>query len=233
MPMTGAELLERAATVLQDQAHVRWPLPELGNWLNDGLRAVVTVKPAASSRSVPLQLAEGTLQSLADPKHLKLLRLPRNLQQADTRIGGRAIRPVTRETLDASEPYWHDRAAVPFRKEVRQYVFDEAAPREFYVYPGNDGNGVVEAVVSVLPALITAAGEPDTLGSWATAIDLPEPYPVVLLDYVLHRAFSKDDIAGDAGRAQLHLQAFMGALGVKAQVAATHSPNSRARIAST
>lgn len=231
--MTGAELLRRAGTVLQDEQFVRWRLAELVRWTNDGLRAVVTVKPSANSTSVVLTLAEGTLQTLADPSHLLLLRIPRNLKQASPRLGGRAIRPVSREVLDASAPSWHDRAETPFRAEVRQYVFDESSPKEFYVYPGNDGTGIVEAVVSMLPSFLVASGEPDVIASYNAAIDLPEPYPAVVLDYVLYRAFSKDDIAGEPMRAQIHLQAFMQALGVKAEVQNSHSPNSRARIAST
>lgn len=232
--MNGSELLRRAADVLQDIEHVRWTLPELVRWANDGLRAIVLAKPSAKSESVALPLVEGTLQSLTDEAHLRLLRIPRNLTDAGPpRIGGRVIRPTSRETLDASQPAWHDPKEVRYRKEVRQYVFDEAAPKEFYVYPGNDGSGLVEAVVSVLPAMLTADGDPDAIGSYGAPLGLPEPYGPILLDYVLYRAFSKDDTAADAGRAQLHLQAFAMALGIKAEVAATHSPNARAKILST
>lgn len=231
--MTGADLLKRAGTLLQDETFTRWRLPELVRWINDGQRAVVTAKPSANSTSVALSLAEGTLQTLANPSHLLLLRIPRNLTQASPRLGGRVIRPVSREVLDASAPGWHNRAETPFRKEVRQYVFDEANPREFYVYPGNDGTGLVEAVVSILPTFLAATGDPDAIASYNAPLGLPEPYGVVVLDYVLFRAFAKDDIAGEPARAQMHLTAFMQALGVKAEVQAGHSPNSRARIAST
>jgi uncharacterized protein DUF6682 len=232
--MTGAELLTRAATVLQDGDHVRWPLPELVNWLNDGQRAVIAAKPSANSQSVALTLVEGTRQTLIEASHLMLLRLPRNLTAATpTRLGARAIRPVSREVLDASEPMWHDRATIPFKKEVRQYVFDEQAPREFYVYPGNDGTGLVEAVVSVLPTLLAATGDPAVIASYAAEIGLPEPYGVILLDYILSRAFSKDDVGADPGRAAMHMQAFMSALGIKAQVEGAQSPNTRAKVTST
>lgn len=232
--MKGSELLSRAATVLQDDDHVRWPLPELVRWINDGLRAIVLAKPSASSESVAIALEEGTLQSLSDDSHLVLLRIPRNLKDAGpARIGGRAIRPTSREMLDASMPDWHDPVECPQRAQVRQYVFDEANPREFYVYPGNDGTGIVEAIVSVMPALVTASGDAAAIGSYAADLPLPEPYGIVLLDYVLYRAFSKDDTGADVSRARLHLQAFSAALGIKAEVEGTHSPNSRAGVAST
>lgn len=234
--MTAAELLTRAAVILHDTDHVRWPLSELVDWINDAQRAIVLAKPSANPQTVNLDLIRGTRQSLTDPTHLCLLRLPRNILQIDPVRGGRAIRPVTREQLDTSSPYWHDPVEVPYRKEVRQYVFDEANPREFYVYPGNDATGIVEAVVSVLPTAVVPAddGDANDIASYeSVALGLSEPYAVVILDYVLYRAFSKDDMPADNSRAQIHYQAFATALGVKIQAEAANSPNSRAKVSST
>lgn len=231
--MLASDLLTRAATLLQDADHTRWPLPELVNWLNDGVRAVLLAKPSANSRSVALTLVLGTLQSLTNASHLSLLRVPRNLTSpGPPPVGGRVIRPTTREVLDASAPNWHVQAETPFKKEVRQLVFDEANPREFYVYPGNDGTGLVEAVVSVLPDQVAASGDAALLASYSAELPLAEPYSIVLLDYVLYRAFGKDDVAADVSRAQLHLQAFMGALGIKAKAESGNSLNSRAKVMS-
>lgn len=231
--MTGAELLIRAATILQDDAHVRWPLPELVNWINDGQRAVVLAKPSANAQSVALTLVYGTLQTLDNPAHLALLRVPRNLKSLDPLVGGRVIRPTSREMLDSSLPTWHDPKEAPYKAEVRQYVYDEANPREFYVYPGSLGGNLVEAIVSVQPTLLTASGEPDVIGSYNGALGLPEPWIVALLDYVLYRAFAKDDVAGDASRSRMHYQAFATAVGIKIQVEGANSPNSRAKVTST
>lgn len=232
--MNGDELLTKASRILQDDAHVRWTLPELVGWINDGQRAIVLAKPSANAESMALTLVEGTLQSLTTASHLMLLRLPRNLKSATPPLkGGRVIRPTSREMLDSSFPAWHDPNENPYRAVVRQYVYDEANPREFYVYPGNDGNGIVEAVVSVLPTFLTASGDVDTLASYSAALGLPEPYAVLLMDYVLYRAFSKDDSAADSSRSRAHFEAFAMALGIKAEVENSHSPNSRASVAST
>jgi hypothetical protein len=232
--MNGVDLLSRAAIVLQDVEHKRWPLAELVGWINDGQSALVAIKPSANAKSVALAMQTGTLQALNDPTHFMLLRLPRNIASlGPPRVGGRAIRPVDRETLDASQPMWHDRATVPFRREVRQYIFDEENPSEFYVYPGNDGSGLVEAIVSVLPAALTATGDPTSINSYSATLALSDPYPLIVLDYVLSRAFSKDDIGADPGRAAAHMGAFMSALGAKAQAETTQSPNVRAKVGST
>jgi hypothetical protein len=229
---TAAELFTRASVLLQDEQHVRWKLSELTLWINDGLRAVVLAKPSAKSESVVLSLVAGTLQTLVDADHLALLRVTRNIvSEGPPRVGGRIIRATARDILDASAPDWHspDHNA----KEVRQYVYDEAVPREFYVYPGNNGAGTIEAVVAIMPELIEADGSPEALGSYNQEIDLPEPWIVPLQDFVLFRAFSKDAVGADPGRAGSHYTAFATGVGLKVQVERVNSPNTGARVTST
>jgi len=233
MTTTAAEILTRAGTVLQDTSHVRWTLPELADWLNEAQRSIILADPTANSATVTLNMVEGTLQSLTEEDQLLLLRVPRNLTGASEPFtGGRVVRPTTRETLDGSEPNWHDPNVVSFKAEVRQYIYDEAEPRSFYVYPGNDGTGKVEAVVSLLPTMIDTAGT-EISDYEDVEIGLPEPYSVVILDYLLYRAFAKDDIAADMTKAQVHYKAFATALGLKIQVDGANSPNSGARVTRT
>jgi hypothetical protein len=232
MATTAGQILTRAATVLQDATFVRWLLPELADWLNEAQRAIVLAKPSANAVTVDIEMVSGTLQSLGAEERLFLLRLPRNLKGAAAPFtGGRAIRPTARATLDASQPNWHDNEEVRFKDEVRQYIYDESNPREFFVYPGNTGDGRVEAVVSVLPTMIATTGT--EIGDYSGAIGLPEPYAPVILDYILYRAFAKDDIAAEVTRSQLHYRAFAEALGIKIQVEGASSPNSRAGLART
>lgn len=229
---TGRDIMERAGLILQDEDNVRWLPSELCQWLNDGIKAIILAKPSAKTETRVLTLAEGTLQAIAtvagSPTPLALISITRNITATTpARIGGRTVRAVSGAVLDAQEPYWHDPDQVRFKAEVRQYVYDEQNPLEFYVYPGNDGTGTVEAVVSVLPDLLEATGSVDDLASYDTAISLPEPYSVPLLDYVLFRAFSKDDTGAQPGRSMSHYQAFATAIGIKIRVEGASSPNSR------
>lgn len=227
MAETAASLLTKASIILQDDDNLRWTLAELVGWLNDGLKAVIIVQPQSHAESVALALAEGTLQSLTDPKHIRLLRIIRNLSSAAPRAGGRAIRITDRSLLDTQAPYWHDPSDTPYRKEVRQYVFDETCPQEFYVYPGNDGTGLVEAIVSTVPTLVEPTGDPESIASYEVAIDLREPWGPILIDYVLYRAYLKDAPEGGAGKAAIHYQQFATALGVKDQSNKASNPQSR------
>lgn len=232
MTTTAGEILKRASILLQDTDNVRWPLTELADWINEAQRAIVLAKPSANSQSVALTLVAGALQSLTTASHLILLRITRNLETASPRVGGRVIRPTTRDILDGSDPNWQVVDDDCVRSEVRQYVYDEENPREFYVYPPNDGEGIIEAVVGVLPTMIATTGT--ALSDYtALSIGLPEPYAPVILDYIMFRALSKDDPAANITRAQVYYQSFATAVGLKLQVELTNSPNIKAGIKRT
>lgn len=226
--LTGRQIMEAAGILLLDETYVRWPLAELAKWINEGVRAIILAKPSAKSTTIAVQLQKGTLQSVpqtGDPQPLRLLSIVRNLKSADDRVGGRIVRPTKRSLLDAQAPYWHDERRVRFQKEVRQFCFDEENPLEFYTYPGNDGNGIVEAVVSTLPAPLEPSGDPEDIASWEADIGLQEIYLGPLTDYVLYRSQLKDDVASNTGRSAIHYQQFATALGIKVQTERTTSPN--------
>lgn len=229
---TGAEILQRAGILLQDEAFVRWTLPELAGWVDQACLAIILAKPSACSSSRVLTLVAGTLQTIPteadEPKPLALLSITRNVSAAGPpRVGGRTIRATSQAMLDAQDPHWHDPQRTRYAKEVRHYVYDEQNPLEFYVYPGNTGAGLVEAILSQVPTPLAATGDPTLITSWGGTVGLPEPYSGPILDYVLHRAFSKDDLAGNAGRAGQHYAQFASAIGLKIQVEGASSPNAR------
>lgn len=227
---TGREIMERASVLLLDEDNTRWPLTELCSWINEGVKAIVLAKPSASSATIDIQLAAGTLQKVpasGTPTPLALQNISANVRSITPRLLGRAITIVGRTVLDAADPNWHDTRYVPFKKDVRHYVYDEASPLEFFCYPGNNGDGVVQGLVSTLPAPLAASGDVKELASYAGDIGLPEPYSDPLLDYVLYRAQMKDDLAGAAGRSAMHYQQFATAVGLKIQVEGSTSPNSR------
>lgn len=230
----ASEIMLKAGILLLDKDHIRWPLDELAGWINEGVRAIILAKPSASCSTVAISLAKGTHQilpaSIGGRETLQLVGVNRNLKSAaEPRVGGRAIRTAARALLDAQEPNWHNGSYVPYRREVRQVIFDENVPTEFYVYPGNDGSGVVEAAVSTLPPPVVAPGgaDQDVTATWALPVGLAEPYGGPLVDYVVSRAHMKDDTAADAGKATAHYQLFAAALGIKVQSEGSSNPNRR------
>lgn len=230
MSVTAAEVIDRARRIILDETSVRWPLPELLLWTDDGQREIALHKPTATAESIVLGLVEGTLQTLP-PAYQSLLRITRNIVAApegETRQPGRAIRIVPRDQLDALNPRWHEAGAVPFATEARHYVYDEASPREFFVYPGNDGTGKVEATLSRIPARLAIAdgADADDLASYALELDVSRIYLTALVDYVLYRAYSKDaQFSGNAQRAGAYYGQFAAAVGIKGQAEAVTTPN--------
>lgn len=228
MAFRAVDIFRRAAVVLQDDTHVRWTLAELCDWLNDGTREIVLHKPNASSDTSIVSLQAGTYQTIPSGS-LALLRVIRNLKTTTTspRVGGRMIQVVNREILDSQRPYWHDTTITPSAKEVKHATFDTADPQSFYVFPPNDGTGIVEVVVSTVPTTIPyASPDPEDISGYAVNVDLPEIYQNVLLSYVLYRAYTKDaQFAGNSARAGAYYQEFANALQLKVSVEAITNPN--------
>lgn len=216
MAILANDIIARAQVIVQDTTGVRWPEAELLRWLNDGQREVAIVKPSATAQNVALTLQAGTLQHIGTGG-LQLIRVVRNLKNtAMPRVGTRATRVVDREVLDAQHPSWHDPDVFPYTKEVKHFCFDEVDPTHFYVFPGNDGTGVVEAIISQSPPDATLGGN----------INVPDIYSNALLDYVLFRAYQKDaDYAGNAERSAIHYQLMLASLTAKGAAEGAVSPN--------
>lgn len=207
-------LVARAATLIQDTTSVRWPTSELIDWLNDGQREIVLLKPQASVKNVSFALtANATKQSLPGDG-IMLIDVTRNMGAGGSTPGD-AIRVVSREVLDAQHPSWH--ADANSEGKVRHYMFDPRDPRNFYVYPrAPSSSWFVELIYSASPADTYAGGY----------IQIDDIYANALLDYILYRAYSKDaEYAQNAQLALAHYTAFSNSLGIKTQNEHTQNPN--------
>lgn len=226
--MKASEIMARASTILLDDDYTRWTMTELAMWLTDALREVAVVVPKATSKNIVVNLVEGTRQVL--PSNCQqLLRVVRNVDiEGDNRVGKGVITIVQREGLDSQNPNWHDGQYVRFRPYARHFVFDETDPLTFYVWPGNDGTGHIEAVVSVIPDPIKPVngGDPELLESYDVPLGVIDVYANAILDYTLYRAYCKDSQnAGAANRAGLFYQQFSQSLGIRANAELVNSPN--------
>lgn len=207
------DIIDRAELILQDITNVRWTATELINWLNDGHREVVLIKPEANTTNESVQLTSGTKQTLPSGG-ICLLDIIRNMGSNGT-TPGNAIRLVDRRILDDQVPGWHSETASAVTKH---FMFDERDPTHYYVYPQSDGTNYIEVVYSSAPTTV-AAGE---------NISIPDIYANALIDYILYRAYSKDaDYAENSQRAVAHYQAFTVSLGAKNSAESTNDPNLR------
>lgn len=139
-------ILERAATIVQDETGTRWPESELLKWLNDGQREIVLLKPDAYAQNESVALVAGTKQSIP-AAGLSLIDVVRNMGTNGS-TPGRAARLIRRKILDEQLPDWHSETA---QDEIKHFCFDDRDPKRFYVYPPSDGTSQVEVVFSSAP----------------------------------------------------------------------------------
>lgn len=205
--MIASDIIGRARIVLNDLDAIRWPDAEMLGWINDGQRVICLVRPDASVSNVTLALAGGTKQQIPSDG-LRLLDVVRNVGGT-----GRAVRMTDRDVLDTQNPTWHADAA---SATIKNYVYDNRDPKTFYVYPPASGASI-EIIYSKNPTNVTAVG--DTLA-------VADVYSDPLLNYVLHRAYSKDaEFAQNFQLASTYLAIFQSMLGLKTSKDAAYSPD--------
>ena len=206
--MQAGDILDPAYRILHDaDSKVRWPEPELLDYVNHGQLQTVLHRPDANAVNEALALVDGTKQSVP-ASGIRFLRAVRNMG-ADGSTPGRVVREAAWEEMDAGAPDWHfDNTTEGVA--IKHYLFDDRDPSRFYVYPGptnTSGTAVnLEVVYSAEPAKATAAD---------STLTLPDRYLNPVLDWVLYRAFSKDaNYSGPMQRAMAHLQNFANELEV-------------------
>lgn len=207
MTFPAQYILTNVVTALQDDGFVRWTLPELVRYFNDGQREIANARPDVRLVSEEIALAPGARQTLP-PRRKRLMTVSYNTTD------GTAITSVPREVLDATVPGW--RAAAPSAR-IKHFMYDPREPLAYWVYPPASDSARVFATSSSEPTDIDVPedGETDlesvygymTIASWASN---------ALRDYILMRAFLKDsEYASNLARAQAHQALVTQALGVE------------------
>lgn len=211
------DVLIRANTLLIDEGAARWPYPELLLWLNDAQRALAMVKPTACAKPMILSLAPGARQEI--PTYAtQLLSVVRNVQDAHSNppLGLATITTVSKADMDGCSPGWSDMAVWPPRKPVWHVMHEDSAPRVFWVWPPNNGTGRVEALLCVIPDDVPQPNARNDPASYITELAVDPVYLNTLVEWVMFRAYSKDDQVPDsAARAAAHLKLFYDGLGVR------------------
>lgn len=204
--MLTSSLIDRVSEVLQDVGRTTWTEPQLLEWANDAVRALVLARPDVSAIKETIALVSGTRQRLNGGNDLRFIQANCNMGSSGF-IAGRSITQGDIRAMDAYNPSWR---TDPPGQEVRHYFFDEALPREFEVYPPvslSYGNVYIEVSKSVLPVAITATGD---------TVPVDEIYAPALTEWMLYRAFIRDaDDTPSVTRATWHFRGFFNLLQVK------------------
>lgn len=203
----ASAIAAKAKILVQDTTGVRWPDTEWLGWLNSGQREICIERPNACTKLASTPLVAGTKQSIpADG--IMFLDFVRNMGAAGA-APGTAPRKVARQMLDSLLPGWH--SATP-NAVVQHFVFEPMAPKNYYCYPPQPAGTTQQGEI-----LYTA--NPTDCATMNSAIALDDIYETVLLDYLMYRAYAKDnEFVGNAERSLMSRKAFDAAIGVKTQI---------------
>jgi len=218
------DIIKRVEDILQD-TNVRWPRPELQNWINESYLQIVMMRPDANAKTGTLTCAAGTRQTLATgfPTALRLLDIVRNLATSSDK---KVVRLISRSVLDDQRPSWHNETGTV---NAQNFTFDPRQPKEFFVYPPATTSTQVEVVYADAPgahSLTEAQLDPEAGTPSTVVINLDDTYLSSIIDWVLYRSYSKDaEYAANAQRATAHNQAFLSGIGVKTQSDVSSAPS--------
>ena len=221
--LQGQHILSRVQNILQDNTSVRWTQGELLDYLNDGQREIANLRPDSTATHSNVSLSTGTEQSIPTDG-LRLIKLVRNMSGTGTdATGARAIRVVTEDALNSTQPSWHDPTVTgdaTHGTEVKHYIFDTNDPRKYYEYPGVAGSAYVEVVYSKNPTNLSAVTD---------LIQVDDVFANPLINFVLYRAFLKDsEYASNMQTAGTYYQLFTQSLGQGGLVQNNIQPDQRA-----
>ena len=195
--MQAASLINQAQILTQDMMGERWSRAEWLGYLNDAQIQIVMLRPDMSVENKSLPLQPGWKQQIP-AEGLRLLAVNAN-------TSGRVVKLISTEKLDAFDANWR---AARASDVVKHYMVDPRDPGRFAVYPPATSKASVECLYSVLPRACDSE----------LALIFSEVVKNQILDWMLFRAFSKDDEFADvAEKRSFYQNSFMTALGAKTQ----------------
>ncbi|WP_172565583.1 DUF6682 family protein [Vibrio navarrensis] len=201
MPITVKNLIDRISRDLIDLRNVRWSRPELIDFMNDAIAAIVIRRPDLSRATAVVATSSNTVALPADAYQIL----------AVNHIDNVAATFVSINKLNQLYPEWRTTVGAPVC-----WTRNELDETTLFLYPAPQEEVNVEVVYSrTLKVTDESASFP-----------LSEVYEGVVADFVMYRAYNKDSLNPAEGqKAQLHLQAFATALGDK-----TATDNAKAQM---
>lgn len=219
MTITAQSIIKRIVRDLNDETSVRWTIPELVRYFNDGQREIATLRPDSMSQRVMLQLVAGAKQSIP-VNGTKLIDV--NANGAGNKG---AVTLVASAILDAQVRNWRN---LPGALEVLHYTYDPREPKTFEVYPPALSESVVDLEFSALPVDIPEPPEGTTYTSVVGDFAMSDLFANAQQHYILFRCYSKDtEYTANPALAQSYQQMYANDLGVELKMTLVSSPTQK------
>lgn len=205
MSTTGAQVIATVRTTLLDPDADWFSDALLLDFINTAQVKMLLARPELNPTVETLTLVAGTVQQLS-ASAIALLDIYNNV--ASKRVAIEASRSM----LDSGQPFWPNMTA---QADVIHWSVDPRHKTMFRVFPPNDGNGSVTALVSRIPTRLDDTN--DTL----TVSDLYKP---VIDALVLSEAYAVNDIKRDLEKSSAYESKAMQMLGMNAQSGVALAP---------
>lgn len=148
-------------------------------------------KPDSCIKNIPHTTVAGILQELPVDA-IRLIDVVCN-------VGGNAVIQTDRKGLSLQNPGWTREAA---SAQAKAFMYHDADPTRFYVYPPSAGGGSLRVVYSSKPAATTLLGN----------ISIADEYRSSLIHYICFKAFTEDSMSPDTNKAAGFHGLFMNSL---------------------
>ena len=218
----------RAQTIIQDRTGVRWPVNELLEWFNEGQRQVVLLRPDASAVTEAVHLVAGSKQAVP-AGGWRMLDVHRNLG-IDGSTPGEPITLCERNILDTQLRGWHFQSPAA---AALHWVYEDRMPLVWWVFPCQPGNGQGWAEISYsktptacrIDGVVNESGDPGTVDDPISLTDVYEP---ALIDFIVYRAYCKNQAYVQQGLDMQYWNKFLTSLGLKTEVDKAFTPKRNA-----
>jgi hypothetical protein len=198
MALIAGDITGRAASIIFDETHIRWPEAELIKHINDGQREIVNLRPDACAVTESISLVVGVKQSIPATA-IRLLDIVRNMG-ADGSTPGAAIIPADMDKVRRYNPGW---ATTTASSTVKNYMYDPRIPGVFYVFPPVTGTVQVEGQFVRLPT---------DCASTASSLSINDSYANALVNWTVYRTLLKDLETPNAGQAKAYYELFLNSM---------------------
>ena len=221
MAITAQSIIQRIVKVLNDETSVRWTIPELVRYFNDGQRDIAMLRPDTTSIRTMHTLTAGHKQTLP-ANGTKLIDVNANGNKNAVTIVASAI-------LDAQIRNWRN---LPGTNDILHYTYDPREPKTFEVYPPALATAVLDIEYSALPADIPTPAEGTTFTAVTGDFAMGDLFANAQQNYILYRCYTKDtEYTANPQRAAAFQQAYANDLGVEIKMTVGVGPTEK-KIAS-
>lgn len=219
MPITAQSIIKRIVRDLNDETSIRWTVPELVRYFNDGQREIATLRPDSMNLRVMHPLVAGYKQSIP-ANGTKLIDVNANGSGSKG-----AVTLVASAILDAQVRKWR---SLPGSLEVLHYTYDPREPKTFEVYPPALGTSVLDMEFSALPVDISEPAEGTTFTSVVGDFAMGDLFSNAQQHYILFRCYSKDtEYTANPALAQSYQQMFANDLGIEIKMTVSVGPTQK------